>query len=318
MNFKENNIIKETITIIILVILALFVSIRIFPMAIFLLPIPFIVLGTNFGIKYNIIGLLIVSIVVGYILDISSAILVIILFLPLTTNIVYMIRKNEKPGKILLTTTINLFISILIIIMIVTIVLDINFIEESGKVVETVLQDQLNVLENAGIKGKELENLELIYDNIYRSITITMPSIFIVFSLIVSYLNYLLSTIILRKENYELKYKPVFSEFKLPKSIFLGAIMMFGVSYLLSKMNISKAGALYGNIVVIINFLFTLQGLSVVDFKLKEKGLKGLLRIIVLIFIFLLSTIFGRIFSILGMMDSVFDFRKPRPKSSDF
>lgn len=314
--FEENRALFDTLSMIILGTLALIVSLRVFPMAMFLLPVVFVVLGVNHGVKYNIIGLVVSSIIMGLILDISSAVLIVILFLPLSIVLVLMIRNNEKPSRILLGATIAFFISMLVLIMLLNVLGDINFIEASGKIIKMSFDNQLEALKEAGLKGDELETFQGLYESVYETLTITMPSMFMIFSLVISYLNYLITTVVLRKENYDLKYRPIFSEFKLPKNIFLGTLIMLIGSYILLKLDILKARAVYENIIVIVNFLFTLQGLALIYFKLKESSLNKVIRVFIFVLTIFLLSLFGRLVSMLGILDSIFDFRKPKPKSN--
>ncbi len=315
MNFKEENqSLIETISIVLLTTLALFLSLRVFPLAIFLFPISFIVLGVKHGIKYNIIGLILSVIAIGFFTDFLSAIIILVLFLPFTIALIYTIGRDEKPGKVMLLGTLAFFISILILVLVVTTIYDFNFIEEYGKIFKNIFDQRMEIFRESGLGQAEIKNMEDAYDILYENFTMTTPSMFLLFSMGLTYINYLISSFIIRKEREDIKNRPIFSEFKLPKNIFFGTVIMLVISYILMKKNILNGISVYSNIILIFNFIFTLQGLAVIDFKLKEKGLNKIIRIIINIFSLLLSTVMGNILSFVGILDSLFDFRRQSSK----
>ena len=64
-------------------------------------------------------------------------------------------------------------------------------------------------------------------ENAYDYIILIMPSIIMMSSMITAYINYLLSSLSLRKLGYGVVSIPKFSRFKLPNNILLGTGIMF-------------------------------------------------------------------------------------------
>jgi len=132
-----------------------------------------------------------------------------------------------------------------------------------------------------------------------------------IFSLIMTYINYLISVLILRKLGYGIVYIPRFSRFKLPNNILLGVGIMFLGTFLLKIFKLSYYETIFMNITLLASFVFFVQGLAVIDYKLKEKKRNLFLRLIVILF-FILVLPLGTYIAFLGVLDVIFDFRKIR------
>lgn len=315
MSFKERNkSLIDTLSTVILATLALLLSLRIFPLAVFLFPIPFVVLGVNYGMKNNVIGVIISSIAVGIALDIASGILILVMFLPFTIGLVTMIKKEYKPSKILLILTMILTVSTMILIFATTSILEVDFIEETSKVFTENFNREIDMLRDSGIGEEELAKVENTLDAALDSMLVNMPSVYIILSLIIAYINYLISTIVLRKDGYSLKYRPVFSEFRLPKTVFLGLMMMFILSYIFSKLNILNGQGVIRNLIVLVTFVFSLQGLSVFDYLMKARGMKVFGRVFFIAMLVIFLPI-GSLMSFVGMLDVLIDFRRMKKMS---
>ena len=138
---------------------------------------------------------------------------------------------------------------------------------------------------------------------------ITLPSILVITSLIISFLNYLVSTVISRKMGYGVLSLPRLSKFKLPDNIIMGTAIMFLSAIVMGWLDIPYHNALLLNISLLVGFIFFLQGLAVIDFLLIKAKMRIGFRIIILLMNIVIVPMGGILFFI-GTFDSVFDIRK--------
>lgn len=310
MSFREKNkSLIDTLSTLVLASLALIFSLRVFPMAMFLFPLPFIVLGVNYGWKSSLVGLVLGSVIVGLALDLYSGLIVLALFLPLTLSIVGMIRKEYEAGKILALASMVFFISILGLVFIASSSTGVRPVDKADQIFKINFERQLDLLKDTGLGGGDLSKLEESLDVVRENILVTLPSIFLILATAIAYLNYSWASWVLRKDGHELKNRPVFSSFKLPKNIFLGTLIMFALAYIFNKLNILNGEGLIRNLIVLVTFIFSIQGLSVLDYLMKKRGMKTFGRVtMVVLLVFLLPL--GSLMSFVGVLDSLMDFRK--------
>lgn len=138
-----------------------------------------------------------------------------------------------------------------------------------------------------------------------------LPSIIMISSLVIAYINYLVSALILRRLGYGIVSIPKFSRFQLPNNILLGTGIMFLGAFILKVLKLFYYETILLNITVIVSFMFFAQGLSVIDYKLIQRKTPMLLRVFIII-VFAMLLPFGWMISILGVLDVIIDFRKLR------
>lgn len=308
-NDKINKSIMENALVILLMSLYIVYGIYYTPLLIILIPVPFVILGIKHGLKSNIISILITFLIVGILTDISSALTLFLLFAPLSILLNYSIKKRKKTSEIILISTFAFFISLLIITVIGNSSINLNGVQESEELITEIISIQTNKLKEMGIANSQiLKSIELL-EGIYEYILVTLPSILGILSLVVSFFNYLFSTIILRKMGYGVVSPPKFSRLKLPDNIIVGTGIMFIVAIIMGKLNVPYNNALLLNISLLVGFVFFLQGLSVIDFLLIKSKIRLVFRII-LLFISVIFVPMSGILFFIGMFDTIFDIRK--------
>lgn len=309
MNLEFKNKRSEIIIVLLIsTILALF-GLYYFQFIIFLYPVLFIILGVRHGLKYTLISLLISSVLVSLIADVVLGVLMFIAFMPLTIIIINMIVKRKNPIETLIYSTITFLASVLLIIFLV----NINGVSIIGQLKMNITQainNQLKVLEQLNLTKEQMTEIRNLHRDYLEIVLAMIPSIIMIFSLVVSYINYLLSTSFLRKLGHAIVFVPKFSNFKLPRNIFLGLGIMFFATFLLNRYNLFNSYDVIINLIVLSLFIFFVQGISVIDYKLKYKNIRTVWRIFILLLIFEMMPIAGFLVIILGLFDAIFDFRK--------
>lgn len=308
-NDKIKKNIIENVLVILLVALYIVYGRYYVPILMMFIALPYVVLGIRNGIKNNIMSMIITSITIGVVLGSPGDVIILLVFAPLSIGLNYFVKKRKKTSEILLFSTIIFFISLLIAISLGKQATGIGIIEEFEKFYTQLIGMQTDIFEEMEMTNYQiLENINLLEAS-YEYMLITIPSILAIVSLFISYFNYLLTSIILRKMSYEVVSPTRFSKFKLPDNILLGTGFMFLSTIIMGKFEVPYHNALLANISLLIGFVFLLQGLSVIDFLLIKMKMKKLFRIISLIITIIILPL-GSMVVILGMIDSIFDIRK--------
>ncbi len=320
MKFLKNNdkIKKSTIeSIIVISIMALYIvyGIHVVPLLMLFIPIPFAILGIRNGIYINVISITATSLIIGVLLGFISGVSIILIFAPLSLALNYCISKRKSSMETILITTIAFFISFLVLIGLEANISDLNLTKQLENNFTQLLTMQIDMLNEMGMSKYEVLRTTDLLENAYKTIIILIPSLISIFSLVVSYVNLLFSSIILRKMGYGITNYKKFSKFKLPNNIIPGIGIMLFTAFIIKTLKIQYHEALLINITFLISFVFFLQGLAVLDFLL----IKSKLHLVFRILIISLNIIFIPMSSILffiGILDSIFDIRKIRRRKS--
>ncbi|NLY77655.1 MAG: DUF2232 domain-containing protein [Tissierellia bacterium] len=311
MNSELNNRNSEIIrTLVLTTILALF-GMYYFPFIMFLYPVMFIVLGVRHGARYSLMGLLASASLLGLIVDIISGILMFIAFMPLTLIIINSIVRRRKATKTLLYSTIAFLVSVIMIVSFV----NMNGVSVIGQLkgnITQIVNSQMDLLGQLNLTKEQVAEIRNLQGSYLEIVLAVIPSVIIIFSLVISYLNYLISSLLLRNKEYAVVFIPSFSNFELPKNIFLGLGIMFLTTFLLHNFNLINSFEVILNLIVLTIFVFFVQGISVIDYKLKEKRIKIGWRVFLIILILDFIPIIGLLAILLGLFDVIFDFRKLR------
>ncbi len=134
------------------------------------------------------------------------------------------------------------------------------------------LNSQIEILKDMDLSAYEVLKIRDVLENAVDYVLLILPAIVIIFSLIIAYLNYLISSMMLRRLGYGIVSIPKFSKFKLPNNVLLGTgIMFLGGAFIIKALKLFYYETILLNITVIASFVFFTQGLSVIDYKLIKK-----------------------------------------------
>ena len=308
-NEVKNNL-EIILTIVIATIIMLF-GIYYLPWITFLYPIPFIVLGVKYGISYNIFSLIVSTLSLGLIVDKTSGIFILLAFAPLSVALNYTLKKGKKHFEVITISTLVTLASFLLLINIMTDMTGVSIIIQMEEFFTNTLNIQIEALKDMELSSYEVLKIKDELENAFDYVLLIIPSIVMIFSLVTAYLNYLISTLILRKLGYGIVSIPKFSKFKLPNNILIGTGIMFLGAFIIKSLELFYYETILLNITALASFMFFIQGLSVVDHSLIENKVKKIPRILMILFFIIVLPLAG-IISFIGVIDSIVDFRKLR------
>lgn len=309
MEENKNKKIMEILLMVSISTVLMILGIYYLPLITFLYPIPFVVLGVKYSNKLNIISMIVSVVVIGFFTDKFSGIFILLAFLPLSIALNYAIKERKKPIEIIAISTLVLMVSFFIILSITGDMTGISIVEQLEEFFSEILNVQIELLKESGISNYELFKFIDTMEDKFGEALLIIPSIIMILSLIMAYLNYLISVLILIRLGYGIVYTPKFSKFSLPNNILLGTGIMLLGNFLLKVLKFPHYETIFINITTLISFVFFLQGLAVIDYRLIRKNRNWFLRVLAIIFISSILPLGGAI-TILGMLDIIFDFRK--------
>lgn len=280
------------------------------PLIIFLYPAPFIILGVKYGLKYNIISIIISTFLVGLMTDTISGLIILLAFLPLSIALNYLIVNRKKTLETMIISTLVTLVSFLIILGLTKNIIGVSIVYQLDEFFTQVINTQIEALKEMQLSQYEILKAEDLLESVFDYILLMIPVLMIIFSLITAYINCFISSIILRKQGYGIVSIPRFSRFKLPNNILLGIGIMFIGVLLMKWLKVSYYETVLLNIVGIASFMFFTQGLAVIDYKLKRRNVRIIFRIIILLFFVLVLPIGSMILTFIGVLDAILDFRK--------
>ncbi len=312
---KVNNSILEGIVVVCIMAIYIVYGINFLPLLIFLIPVPFIVLGIRHGINISVFTILLTLGIVQILVSDSSLLALMLIFVPLTLVLNYSIKKRYSKIKTTLLSALSFLGPLVVLILLGQEIAGMNLIAQLENSISQIVASQLETLKEADLTNYSMVQARDLLMNAYNELLVLIPSYISLFSVFVAYVNFAISTFVLRKLGYGVMTIGSFSKLKLPNNIIPGIAIMFVTAFILKMLKIDYSEALLLNITFLVGMVFVFQGLAVLDFLLKKKNTKLLFRIIILIFMFAFIPISSIIFFI-GLFDSMFDMRKIRRKKA--
>ena len=166
-----------------------------------------------------------------------------------------------------------------------------------------MIEDSLNLA-----SVSKADRVEVI-SAIYKSAFAVMPATIMAMSVVVSYIEYIIISKIMSRRVTTVRRMPKFREFTWPGSALMGIMGMYLLSWLLTKTGVFADSMVYMNIDFLFNFMFSLQGVSVVLMFCHMKRIPKAIGIIAAVILWM--TYFGRMaLLIIGMIDLIFGIKK--------
>lgn len=140
---------------------------------------------------------------------------------------------------------------------------------------------------------------------VYGQASALLPSSICIIAAVASYIEYIILSRFVKADGVKAIPMTRFRDFELPKNIVLGWLVLFALSWIITKTGIMPNDLVYVNINAIFDFAFSLQGMSIIFlFCFKKRIPKAIAVIIIIFFMF---TGFGQtILMLMGFFDVLF------------
>lgn len=308
---------SRVLPIVILAIILILVSLNVpqLSLLLFIIPIPFALIGTLSNIKNNIISLIIALLALIFFTETTYAVDIFINSI-VPGAIIGIIAKrvlskqDSNKYEPIFAGSIVFIISIVVYYVISKYAFRVDILDELIQVFNKSIEAQKSLLQSA--TNYELLGTEDIIDT-FRNI---VPSILFFRSMILSIIIYLIEIYALKKMKYGDLGEIKFRNFYLPGNAiaisFVLYLLMLGLSYMKTPL---YTDAIFLNLQIVFNFMFIIQGISVSIYFIKKWLKNGVGK---KVFIGSMCVgIFGMTgISFIGMIDSILDFRNVRSYKS--
>ena len=314
-NDKMKKSILESLAVISVMVVYVAFGVQFIPILMLFIPLPFIILGVRNHIYNNIMGMVFTSIIIQFLMGNTYGTSMVLLFVPLSIVANYCLKYRKNSMESILISTAAFFLSFLLMIFLGQVVSDFNFSKQIESILTQSINAQIEAIKELGASTQEIATITEALEDQSRSILIRIPALLIAISFFTAYINVFIATFILRKMGHNYVPEQKFSTFKLPNNIVPGVGVMLLTAFFLNELKVQYHEALLMNITFLVGFIFIVQWLAVLDYLMVKFRIKPIFRFIILIlniFVFPISTLLF----IIGVMDSIFDFRKLRMQRS--
>lgn len=301
--------ITETAIITTFMTLLVIIGYSTFPVIILFYPVPFVILGVKHKTKYNIYSIIASSVLIGILIDIFAGILIFLVFGLISITITYMINKKYKPQQILIGGTIVTIVTTLLTVVISGYITGVSFFTQINTFLTENMKLQLDILREMEFSTQQLYMIKDFLMATVEYIIIIIPTTLIISSVFIVYINYWMSTAILKRLGFKTVEVPRFMFFNLPSNIIMGSVVIIAAALVIRYMKLFYYETIFINTIIIISFVFFMQGLSVLVFLMNKRNIHKVTKFI-LIFIIIINVPLSLIITFIGLLDVILNFRK--------
>lgn len=275
----------------------------------FILPIPFVVFASRYGVKS--------SIIFGFVVVMSTVLLTLTIFmisLPLTllsilggTMIGIGINAKLHPYETWMRGTLGVTAGLILLLLLIEVVADISIADQLKEMIQESVDTSQVLVESLGF-ALSSENLQEVQEQMLIIIDI-LPAMLLLFAIGFAFITQWISYQAINwRTKSELRF-PLFRSFLLPKSV----LWLYFIAILISWFNLDPTTALaiiILNVTILLGALFSLQGFSFILFYAKRKKLPKIVPVLIIIVSIMILPVAIYLVRMLGIIDVGFMLRK--------
>ncbi len=152
----------------------------------------------------------------------------------------------------------------------------------------------------------EAERTEM-FKNLYNSTFAVMPACIMILGMVVSYIEYIIIAKIMGRRT-QVSRMPKLREFSWPNGAFMAVMGMYLISWILTQTGVFGDNMIYMNVDLLFNFVFSVQGVSVVLMFCHMKRIPKPIGVVIAIVMWMIYL--GRLVLLMvGMFDLIFGIK---------
>lgn len=176
-------------------------------------------------------------------------------------------------------------------------------------IMETSMQQSAEMIQSISVEGVDKEaaiaNMELLVE----TMRMIFPSMMVFIGAAYAFINIVALRFIMKRMKMTFLPAKPFNEFMFHRSVLIGTTLIMVLTYIAGVMKIVDLSVLFINVILIIAFTFSIQGIAVFDFILGKRNIPQGFRFLIIAVLYILFN--GYIFlGIMGWFDVIFNFRK--------
>lgn len=275
-----------------------------------LMPLPIIFLGIRHGLKWSIMATVVAGLISIILMHPIYAIIMVISFGCIGIALGHAFHQEYSPTKSLICGAVAVCLSITLGTMVSLVALGINPITIQIDAVNKAASFFLTYNQPA-LAGIDLSALSEKIQLITKLFFIVLPAGFIISSIILSYINIMMTISILKKLGYSMSSFPPLRQLTLPGYF----VLLYGLAMLLTYFGqVKKIDLFYHvglNLQLLVNSFLLIQGLAISSYLANKYHLSKIVFIVIMFFIFS-NEISIQVLILGGLFDLSFDYRKLR------
>lgn len=275
----------------------------------FFWPVPIVLLGVRHDLRLSILATVVAGIIVAILAGPLTAISMFLGLGVLGLVLGTAMQRRVTPVKVVGLGAIALLLSMILLFALSLFVMGINPLESYLSLYQDSLESTVNLYRRMGISGDALKQME---DTLAKSMAMMrylLPMAMVVGSLVLAFLNFGLSRLILARLGVNYPGFPPFASWRLPRSTAVGYLA--GVLFLVlgdyTGQEVLKHIGI--NVQSIFQLVLILHGLAVAWYYMENYGIHKGLRILITV-LTLFIPLFGQILFFIGLFDLFLDFRR--------
>ena len=312
-NLKTSNITESAMITGILVIIAYLSSF--ITLLMFFYPTPAIILGKRKGLKYSLLSLIASDLIISMLLGLQTGLVFLILYTPMALALTYGVCRNEEANKTILFGSAAYMISFVLYILLLNYIMGINFIERVAEIYEQSFETTRDLFNNIPDQFRTeqfehyISDIEKIAPMMNYYVTNVFPAFLIVASIIISYINYIVSSKFAVRFSINVKQHEGIAYFSFPRNFMISMAGLLLLSFLLQLLNINVV-IIQMNLFIIVFMAMLLQGAAVLKYFIDKSRMGKFARNLLLVFIVLMSINFSIVYAVIGLIDLTVNLRK--------
>ena len=264
--------------------------------------VPVIITTYRNKMYYGLLSAVTTTVILGFFIHPITAFSALLVFLIPGVCIGFFMREKRPAFESIFYGFLAMTFTTVVFMQVLSLFLSIDILDSILAILRESINLQYEIIKE--IPNVKKPNVE----EILSSVKLFFPSIIIGSTLLMSFLNYYMSALIIRRTG-DKNHVASITEFSMPGNISLGVLIIYLLTLVSGYFNYPYYETLVLNMAAIFILLFFLQGIAVIGYFFKHAKLnKSAKTIYILLLIVLLPV--SSFISIIGFADAVFNFRR--------
>ena len=276
--------------------------------ALFLWPIPVLVIYLRHGFRAALLTLVVAGLVLSTFVGPVAGATTVVSLGTLALAFGFGASRRMSAGAILALGTGAALVSMVITLSISLWVMHINVFEVDQRLMQDSMTYALNFYSRVGVSAETLQPLRDMLDASFQLIPLIVPAIVILAACMTAIINYLVAAAVLKRLGHELPALPAFKDWRLPVWLVAGYPLAFALEYAFQRTGVVLYDRVAINLSALSTPFYVLQGLALAYFFLERLHLAKWLRVVVLVYVPLVPVL-SQIVAWAGLFDMLFDMR---------
>lgn len=283
---------------------------------VFLFPVPITVVGIRRGTSVAIMSLVISSILMGLFIHPFFAIIMFSLNLLIVLALIYAYKKDYEMSEAIVLSSGATLLSILISLQAFTWMAGESFFDFLWSNLKSFISSNsinlsrlMEIYQTMGMidKAYSIDQFAEILIGQMKDLALLFPSFLLISSLLLGGSNFFVSRFVLKRLGFTIRKIPPFRRWSLPKGTGRGFLGLMIVAAIGNWLKLPNFEVVLFTVSSVFTFLFTVQGLSVGNFFLREKRVPGIIGVFILLAAFIF---FSVALTFLGILEQILGIRR--------